>query len=71
MWRDTLQSVGISFLAIFLVTFLLTGFDIFSALIVLLVVWMIITNLGGMMYWWDIPLNAISLVNLVMVRLTI
>jgi len=66
MWRDTTQSVGISFLAIFVVTFILTGFDIFSALIVLLTVAMIILNIGGLMYWWEVPLNAISLVNLVM-----
>lgn len=28
---------------------------------------MMIINLMGMMYWWDISLNAISLVNLVVV----
>merc|ERR1712179_476211 len=27
---------------------------------------MILVNLGGMMYWWNITLNAVSLVNLVM-----
>ena len=27
---------------------------------------MYLVNLGGLMYWWDITLNAVSLVNLVM-----
>jgi Niemann-Pick C1 protein len=67
MWRDTLQSLGISFVTIFVVTFLLTGFDIYAALIIELIVVMIVTNIGGLMYFWNVSLNAISLVNLVMV----
>lgn len=31
---------------------------------------MIVVNLGGMMYWWNIPLNGVSLVNLVVVSIT-
>jgi len=71
MWRDTLKSLGISFLTIFVVTFLLTGFDIYSALVIVLTCFMIVTNLGGLMYHWNISLNAVSLVNLVMVSLCI
>lgn len=67
MWRDTLQSLGISFITIFVVTFLLTGFDIYSALVINLTIFMIVTNIGGLMYHWNISLNAVSLVNLVMV----
>lgn len=33
MWPDTLKSMGISVLSIFIVTFLLMGFDLFSALV--------------------------------------
>lgn len=66
MWPDTLQSLGISLLAIFAVTFMLMALDIFSSLVVLITITMIIINLGGLMYWWHITLNAISLVNLVM-----
>lgn len=69
MWRDTLQSLGISFITIFVVTFLLTGFDIYSALVINLTIFMIVTNIGGLMYHWQISLNAVSLVNLVMVSL--
>ncbi|XP_065352858.1 NPC intracellular cholesterol transporter 1 isoform X2 [Cloeon dipterum] len=66
MWPDTLKSLGISVGAIFIVTFLLMGLDIFSSLVVLITIIMIVTNLGGMMFWWGISLNAVSLVNLVM-----
>ncbi|XP_011630043.1 NPC intracellular cholesterol transporter 1-like [Pogonomyrmex barbatus] len=66
MWPDTLQSIGISLLAIFVVTFLLMGLDIFSSLVVIITITMIVVNIGGLMYWWHITLNAVSLVNLVM-----
>ncbi|XP_076272104.1 Niemann-Pick type C-1a isoform X2 [Rhynchophorus ferrugineus] len=66
MWPDTLQSIGISLLAIFVATFLLMGLDIFSSIVVLITISMILVNLGGLMYWWHITLNAVSLVNLVM-----
>ncbi|KAL9927064.1 Niemann-Pick type C-1a isoform 3-T3 [Glossina fuscipes fuscipes] len=66
MWPDTLQSMGISVLAIFIVTFLLMGFDIHSSLVVVITITMIVINLGGNMYYWNISLNAVSLVNLVM-----
>ncbi|XP_030025316.1 NPC intracellular cholesterol transporter 1 isoform X1 [Manduca sexta] len=66
MWPDTLKSMGISVLSIFIVTFILMGFDLFSALVVVVTITMIVVNLGGLMYWWGISLNAVSLVNLVM-----
>jgi len=66
MWRDTLQSLTISLTAIFLVTFILMGFDFVSSFINLLIIILIVLNLGGLMYWWHITLNAVSLVNLVM-----
>ena len=66
MWRDTLQSLTISLAAIFLVTFILMGFDFVSSFINLLIIILIVLNLGGLMYWWHITLNAVSLVNLVM-----
>jgi len=66
MWEDTLSQLGISLFAIFVVTYFMLGLDIVSAIISLIVIVMILINLGGMMYWWDITLNAVSLVNLVM-----
>lgn len=66
IWNDTLESLGMSLAAVFLATLVLTGFDVWSSLIVLLMVTMVVVNLGGLMYWWDVTLNAVSLVNLVM-----
>lgn len=66
MWPDTLFSLGVSLLAIFIVTFLLMGLDVFSSVVVIITITMILVNLGGLMYWWHITLNAVSLVNLVM-----
>lgn len=66
MWPDTIFSLGVSLLAIFIVTFLLMGLDLFSSLVVFITITMILVNLGGLMYWWHITLNAVSLVNLVM-----
>ena len=53
--------------AIFVVTFLLLGFNLSIALIVTFTVAVIIVDLLGLMYIWNISLNAVSLVNLVMV----
>ncbi|KFM77574.1 Niemann-Pick C1 protein, partial [Stegodyphus mimosarum] len=65
MWPDTLRSLGLSTSAVFIATFLLLGLDIHSAAIVAVTVIAIVINLMGLMYWWNISLNAVSLVNLV------
>ena len=88
-WEDTLRSLGISLISIFVVTFFMMGLDFTSSFISLIVIMMILINLCGMMYWyahyqivwyfssfsstiflfifrWNITLNAVSLVNLVM-----
>jgi hypothetical protein len=70
IWEDTFQSLGLSLAAVFVATLVLTGFNIFSALIVLAMVAMVVVNLAGLMYWWSVSLNAVSLVNLVMVSTT-
>ena len=66
MWEDTLKSLGISVATIFVVTFILMGFDVLCATIILLVILLILVNLLGFMYWFNITLNAVSLTNLVM-----
>ena len=65
-WEDTAKSLAISLLSILLVSFIFLGFDLRSALIIVVVIWMILLDLMGMMYAWDITLNAVSLTNLVM-----
>lgn len=67
IWPDTLESLGYSLLAVFVVTTIVSGFDIFTSVIVLINTAMVVVNMGGLMYVWNISLNAVSLVNLVMV----
>lgn len=69
IWSDALFSLGISLATIFVVTYLLTGFDVISALLVFVMVTLILVNMGGMMWLWGISLNAVSLVNLVVVSI--
>lgn len=66
MWSDVLSSLGVSLLMVFLVSVVLSGLEVLSSLVVLATIVMILVNLGGLMYWWGVSLNAVSLVNLVM-----
>ncbi|XP_068736144.1 NPC intracellular cholesterol transporter 1-like isoform X1 [Montipora capricornis] len=61
-WENLLYCAG----AIFVVTFLLLGFNFSIALIVTFTVSLIVVDLIGLMFVWNISLNAVSLVNLVM-----
>lgn len=65
IWSDVAYSLGMSFIAVTIVTFIITGFDIMSSLTVLGMVVLIVMNMMGMMWAWNITLNAVSLVNLV------
>ena len=51
-WEDTLRSLGISLISIFVVTFFMMGLDFTSSFISLIVIMMILINLCGMMYWY-------------------
>ncbi|XP_064596791.1 NPC intracellular cholesterol transporter 1-like [Liolophura sinensis] len=64
--RDTQFNLGICLAAIFGVTFVFLGFDFFSAIFVVITIAMILASLLGLMFFWNISLNAVSLVNLVM-----
>lgn len=52
--------------AVFLVTVFMLGFDVWGALMIISVVFMIIVHMGGVMVFAGINANAVSLVNLVM-----
>ncbi|XP_044253215.1 NPC intracellular cholesterol transporter 1 homolog 1b-like [Tribolium madens] len=66
IWEDALESLGLSLFVVFIVAFLISGLNLFAACTTLIVVLMIIIDLMGLMYFWNINFNAISLVNLVM-----
>nr|XP_039253509.1 NPC intracellular cholesterol transporter 1-like [Styela clava] len=63
---DTRFNLTISLAVIFVIVFVMMGFDLISALVVVAVISLIILNMFGVMFLWNIPLNAVSLVNLVM-----
>ncbi|XP_027702658.1 NPC intracellular cholesterol transporter 1 isoform X1 [Vombatus ursinus] len=64
--EDTIFNLGVSLGAIFLVTTVLLGCDLWSAMIMCVTIAMILVNMFGVMWLWGISLNAVSLVNLVM-----
>lgn len=66
--HDTALNLGVSLASIFVVTTVLLGFELWSAVIVSITIAMILVNMFGVMWLWSISLNAVSLVNLVMVR---
>lgn len=66
IWSDTIYNLGYSLLAVFTVSLVVTGFSFFAAITILLTVVMIVVHLMGVMYLWNITLNAVSLVNLIM-----
>ena len=67
IWKDAYLNLGVSLFAIFIVTVSLMGLDLYTAIIVCLTIAMIIVNMFGAMCILNIELNAVSLVNLVMV----
>lgn len=52
----------------FVVSFLLLGMDLRSSLATLLTIAMILLDTVGAMTLWDVPYNAVALINLVAVR---
>lgn len=65
--HDAIFNLCISLGSIFLVTTVLLGFEVWAAVVVSVTIAMIIVNMFGVMWLWGISLNAVSLVNLVMV----
>uniref|UniRef100_A0A5S6R403 SSD domain-containing protein n=1 Tax=Trichuris muris TaxID=70415 RepID=A0A5S6R403_TRIMR len=65
VWDATMQLL-LSLAAIFIVSAVLMGLDIWSSCIIVCVISAVLFNLMGLMYWWGIAFNAVSLVNLVM-----
>lgn len=64
---DAIFNLSVSLGSIFLVTLVALGCELWSAVIMCLTIAMILVNMFGVMWLWGISLNAVSLVNLVMV----
>lgn len=67
IWNETMIDIGLALVAIFFVTIIFFSFNLTISLTIVLTILFIVINLLGVMYFWSISLNAISLVNLVMV----
>lgn len=63
--RVAVLCIGLALAAVFLVTLFLLG-NIYCSLLICVVVFMIEMNVLSVMYLWNISLNAVSVVNLVM-----
>lgn len=63
---DTIFNLSVSLGSIFLVTLVVLGCELWSAIIMCVTIAMILVNMFGVMWLWGISLNAVSLVNLVM-----
>ena len=64
---DACVQLILSLIAIFAVATVLLGLDPWSAMIIDITIASTLFNLIGLMHWWDIDFNAVSVVNLVMV----
>lgn len=62
MWKDTILSLSLSLVAILLVTFILTGFDLRNTLITLFTLISILFNILNVMYWWNISLLILLII---------
>lgn len=67
IWHDAATNLSISLIVIFVVTAFLLGLDFYTAFLVASVIGMIVIDMFGALYLFHIELNAVSLVNLVMV----
>ena len=59
MFEDTLRSLGISLGAVFFVTFILSGFDLMSSIVTILIIIMILVDLG-ILIWLFLKSKQIS-----------
>ncbi|XP_068081512.1 NPC intracellular cholesterol transporter 1 homolog 1b isoform X2 [Anabrus simplex] len=66
IWESAFHSLLMSLGVVWYVSFLLMGLNLFSSLFVLLMVTCVLLDLAGLMWYWEVSLNAVSLVNLVM-----
>lgn len=66
IWQQAIRNLSISMVTIFVVSYLLLGCDLYISMVILGTIASIIIDLMGLMYFWNVQMNAISLVNLVM-----
>ncbi|XP_068629200.1 NPC intracellular cholesterol transporter 1 homolog 1b-like [Battus philenor] len=65
MWADTFASLGYSLIGATVINLLASGFNVLTTFTVMFTTIMVIIDMMGVMYIWNIPLNAVSCVNLI------
>lgn len=65
MWGDTFISVSYCVLGAFVINLIATGFNFLTTFALMFTAVMVVLNMMGVMYIWNIPLNAVSCVNLI------
>ncbi|CAG9788058.1 unnamed protein product [Diatraea saccharalis] len=65
MWADTFKSIGYCLIGALVFNLLASGFNFLTTFAVMFTTIMIVMNMMGVMYIWNIPLNAVSCVNLI------
>ncbi|KAG6440989.1 hypothetical protein O3G_MSEX001610 [Manduca sexta] len=65
MWGDTFSSLGYCLIGALVINLLASGFNILTTFAVIFTAIMIVINMMGVMYIWNIPLNPVSCVNLI------
>ncbi|CAG4996534.1 unnamed protein product [Parnassius apollo] len=65
MWEDTFTSLAYCLIGALIINLLATGLNVLTTGTVMFTSIMVVVNMMGVMYIWDIPLNAISCVNLI------
>ncbi|XP_026752519.2 NPC intracellular cholesterol transporter 1 homolog 1b-like [Galleria mellonella] len=65
MWRDTFMSLGFCILGAFVFNLFASGFNFLTTFCVIFTTLLIVLNMMGLMYIWNINLNPVSLINLI------
>ncbi|CAK1543065.1 unnamed protein product [Leptosia nina] len=64
-WGDTFVSLGYCLLGAFVINLLATGFNFMTTIAMMFTVVMVVLDMMGIMYMWNIQLNAVSCTNLI------
>uniref|UniRef100_A0A2A4K8N4 SSD domain-containing protein n=1 Tax=Heliothis virescens TaxID=7102 RepID=A0A2A4K8N4_HELVI len=65
MWADTFSSLGYCLIGALFFNLLASGFNLVTTFAVLFNTVLVVLNMMAVMYIWNIPLNAVSCVNLI------
>lgn len=65
IWSDTFAALGFSVLGALAINLLASGFNFLTSFAVILTAVMVVIDMMGVMYIWNIPLNPVSCINLI------